>query len=209
MSTFLPSTELEIVPVVLDYGAEHIAAYREESAHHVLGGLLAVDHEEELAVRLDQLGTEGPLETHRHPAVPLTDAEICTLVHLGDDSRERRNRMLEVAVHAHGVVGVGDLEPLENGCTEPPGVRVTDVERDERVVQCLDLLSAAVRGVVIHEEDLEIGILRPDRSGDVGDVLLLVVCGDDYRAASGHGLPSDMLSPNPTTQMYGRVSPIG
>ena len=191
----LPAAKLEVVPVVLDDGAEHVAAYREQPAHHVLGSLLAVNHEEQLAVGLDQLRAQGPLEPHGHPAVPLADTQIGALVHLGDDASEGGDGMLEVAVHAHGVVGVCDLEPLEDRCTEPPRIGVADIECDQRVVEGLDLLPAAVGGVVIHEEDFEIRIFRPDRPGYVGDVLLLVVCGNNNCTRTRHVTSSDDIHP--------------
>lgn len=183
----LPSAMLEIVPMGLDLRLEDAASDGEQPAHEVARGLLPVDPEREAAERVPAVGPYGPPQSHGAPAVPRPYAYVRSRVHLLYQAADGRDGMLEVAVHAQGVVGIRDREPLEDGCSQPSVAWIPDHDLGQRVAEPLHLRPREVRGSVVHEDDAAAGVRSAYRSRHLGRVPLLVERRDDDGHGSGHG----------------------
>ena len=103
--------------------------------------------------------------------------------------------MLEVAVHDHEVIGLAFRDTLEDAGGEPPVLRVPHDDPDLGVAQGLYKLLRSVLGVVVHEDDLEIGIELPEGLRHVGDVAFFVERGDHYCTGSCHGITINVDAP--------------
>jgi hypothetical protein len=94
--------------------------------------------------------------------------------------------MLEVTVYGHEIICLCFHDALKDTGSESPLLGVPCYQFGLGVVEFLDQLLGAVRGIVVQEGYVEIMILLPDAFRHIGDVLFLIVSRDDNRTCSDH-----------------------
>lgn len=183
-----PSAVLELIPIGGDLLAKGLCTYGEQPAHHVPSGLLPVNDERPFAEPLHDMRCGGSFKPHGTPASAHTHAQVRSPLHLVVDTLKLGYGMLEITIHAHSVICIHGLETFQNGSSQSSLLRIPHAYVDHGVVHPAHGLYGAVRGVIIHEKDFELGVSLPKRLGHRHSITNLVINGNHNGHRALHAL---------------------